>query len=275
MTIYVDVVIFDNVVVDGVLLYLSSALLKNKCKWWRALLGGLVGASCAFASVFFHGYAQTLVKLAFVAPMCLVANGKRRLLWHVVLFVSFTFACGGLVLGLFELFGVEYSTEGMGLTYESTLPLFVVALGVVATVVSCKALFKFVRSFRVAAAHEVSAKLLLGDAAIDVVAFCDSGNSLESNGLPVCFVVGRLKKRVAEQFSQALLCGKTVTVDFSTMDGGAKSLAMEGEVEIGNVRRKVLVALPKSGNGAQFDLLLNNQFSEDIYETFQRGAKTS
>ena len=44
MTIYVDVVLIENLIMNYIILFATDIILKNKSKFWRLLLASLIGA---------------------------------------------------------------------------------------------------------------------------------------------------------------------------------------------------------------------------------------
>lgn len=52
MTIYLDVVFFENICMNGVILYATAVVTKTKCKFFRILLSSVVGALYAVRYIF-------------------------------------------------------------------------------------------------------------------------------------------------------------------------------------------------------------------------------
>lgn len=52
MTIYLDVVFFENICMNGIILYSAAVVTKTKCKFFRILISSVVGALYAVRYIF-------------------------------------------------------------------------------------------------------------------------------------------------------------------------------------------------------------------------------
>lgn len=258
MNVYVEYVVLDNFVIDALLLWAVALTLKIPYKRWRLVLGGVVGAACAVVSVYLHGVLLYLMKAACLIAMCVVAVGfGKKLFWHILLTIAYTFVLGGAITGLFNLFKIDY-LNGDGQFYQMKVPLFVYAVAVALVAFLCYSVVIYVKNAKKSAAFRVKVQIEL-DKTYTVDGFCDSGNSLSYDGAPVCFVTKSFKG-FADYFVRQTLSGRVVTIDVVTVAGTQQVAAVEGKITVNNEQKKIYLALPKEKCQTDYNVLLSSEF---------------
>ena len=258
MNVYVEYVVLDNFVIDTLLLWAVALTLRLPYKRYRIVLGGAVGAACAVVSVYLHGFWLYLVKACCLFAMCVVAVGfGKKLFWHILLTVAYTFVLGGAVTGLFNLFKIDY-VDGDGQFYQMKVPLFVYVLAVVLVAFLCYSLVIFVKTAKKSAPYRTKVQIEL-DKTYTVEGFCDSGNSLSYDGVPVCFVTKSFKG-FADYFVRQTLAGKVVQVDVVTVAGKQTVAAVAGKITLRGEQKTVYLALPKEKCQTDYNVLLSGEF---------------
>ena len=260
MNVYIEYVVLDNLVIDTLLLWAVALTLRLPFKWYRLFLGGAVGAACAVASAFVAGFWLYLVKAACLISMCVVAVGfGKKLFWHILLTVAYTFVLGGAVTGLFNLLQIDYVNSD-GQFYQMKVPLFVYALAVALVAFLCYSIAVYIKTAKKSAPYRVKVQVEL-DKSYTVDGFCDSGNSLSYDGVPVCFVTKSFKG-FADYFVRQTLSGRTVQIDVTTVAGTQKVAAVEGKVVLKGAQKKVYLALPKEKCRTEYNILLSSEFCD-------------
>ena len=258
MNVYVEYVVMDNFVIDSLLLWAVAVTLRISYKWWRIALGGAVGAACAVVSVFVSGFWLYLLKAACLLAMCIVAVGfGKRLFWHILLTLAYTFVLGGAIIGLFNLFQIDY-LSGDGQFYQMKVPLFVYVLAVALVAFLCYSIVIYVKNAKKVTPYRVKVQIEL-DKSYVVDGFCDSGNSLHYEGAPVCFVTKSFKG-FKEFFVRQTLLGKVVEISVSTVAGVQKVAAVAGKITLNGEQKEVYLALPKEKCQTEYNILLSNEF---------------
>ncbi|MCH5160177.1 MAG: sigma-E processing peptidase SpoIIGA [Clostridiales bacterium] len=258
MNVYVEYVVLDNFVIDSLLLWAVALTLRISYKWWRIALGGAVGAACAVVSVFVGGVWLYLLKTACLLSMCVVSVGfGKKLFWHILLTLAYTFVLGGAVIGLFNLFQIDY-VNGDGQFYQMKVPLFVYAIAVALVGFLCYSIVIYVKNVRKTAPYRVQVQIEL-DKSYTVDGFCDSGNSLYYDGIPVCFVTKSFKG-FKDYFVRQTLCGKVIEIEVATVAGTQKVAAVAGKIALKGEQKKVYLALPKEKCQTEYNILLSSEF---------------
>ena len=258
MNVYVEYVVLDNFVIDTLLLWAVALTLRIPFKRYRLALGGAVGAACAVASTFVTGVWLYLLKGACLLAMCVVAVGfGKKLFWHILLTVAYTFVLGGAIIGLFNLFKIDY-LNGDGQFYQMKVPLCVYAIAVALVAFLCYSIVIYVKNTKKTTPYRVKVQIEL-DKSYTVDGFCDSGNTLSHDGIPVCFVTKSFKG-FADYFVRQTLSGRVVRVEVATVTGTQKVAAVEGKITVKGEQKKVYLALPKEKCQTEYNILLSNEF---------------
>lgn len=271
MTVYIEYAFLDNFTMDCLLLFCACVTLKLPFGFGRIALGALTGTAIALLSVYLSGWAAFVVKAACPLLMCFVTVGKgKKLFWHILLTLAYTFVTGGAIVALFNLTAVDYSCS-YALFYDAPLPLFVYFSGVLAAVVLCYMIHAYVKQSKQRAQYVKKVQITL-DRRYSVTAFCDSGNNVTADGLPVCFVTADFGAK--EYFARQLLRG-TRQVQVKTLAGSKSVPAVKGALRVDGKDFAVYVALPAEKCNTPFQLLLPSQFCGGINESAGTAEKTA
>ena len=138
------------------------------------------------------------------------------------------------------------------------VPLFVYVVAVALVVFLCYSIVFYVKQIKKIAPHIVKISVKL-DKTYNLSGFCDSGNTLTHDGLPVCFVTKSFAG-FTRYFACQTLEGKTVDVEVTTVTGSTKVKAIKGEVTCNGVERQVYLALPVSKCKTMYNLILSGDF---------------
>lgn len=258
MSVYLEYAFLDNFTMDYVLLSCACLTLKIRFKWWRVALGALCGTVTALASVFVNGFWIYPTKAACLVLMCIVTVGfGKKLFWHILLTLAYTFVTGGAIVGLFNLLKIDYLSQN-GLYYNMPVPLFVYFIAVGLVVFLCYSVAVFVKQTKKVAPFLKKVQLVLDGKTYCVSGFCDSGNTVSHNGIPVCFVTKKFKG-FAEYFSVQVLKGATVSVTIVTLTGSKTVEAVSAQLKCeGCELCDIYLALPAEKCQTQYELLLSN-----------------
>lgn len=262
MIVYVEYVFLDNLAMDCLLLWLALVTLKIGSRWYRVALGGVVGAICSVVSVYFNGIWLILCKLVTLVVMSISVVGiGKKLFWYVLLVLAYTFLMGGAIIGLFNMFSIDYLSNGT-LMYNTKLPLFVYLFAVLLVCFLCYSLHMFVLQTKKVAPHLCKAAVNICGKSYFVTAYLDSGNTLEYKGTSVCFVTKKFGD-ISSFFSQQILTGKAERVSVVTVGGITTVFAVPCEISANGTQQNVLLALPASKCNTHYNILLNNSFGGD------------
>lgn len=271
MKIYIEYVILDNFIVDYLLLTITECTLKNKYKKSLKILSCLIGVITAIFLPFLYKYKIIIFiyKILSVALMILILqkyNSYRRYFKTLFLFITYTFVFGGLLIGVFNMFNIKYTTSGILLyNYEIPISLFVFILccggWLLKKVVS--ALNKQVKISR--SLYPIS--LQDGDNIVSGVGYYDSGNNIQKDGVSVSIISLDMFMKLHKDFPIEKLLFNNVKntnlknadfIDVKTVNSVSKYLSFQIDkmiVEDIVIEKPVLAVVLK--NFDNFDCIMN------------------
>lgn len=195
--VYVDLAAVINACVDSILLFLTAALLRQRVRPGRVLLAAAIGAVYAVATLFpgTHWLRTFVAKWLCSVVMVDLAFASRawrslsyrvwvQALGRVAAFYGVTFAVGGAVYGIHNLFAPA-STPFAGLALVDGQVVWWTGIGSLALVTGLpvavlvvKAAFTLVRHRQADAARTVTIEVALGTRTVTLRALIDTGNEL-------------------------------------------------------------------------------------------------
>lgn len=191
MTVWIELALIENFLIDGVLLYLALKCARLKVKVWRLFLAAALGAAEAvvFPILSLPVWAAYLVKALGGALLCLVATCSRRAGKHFIVLASFfalTFALGGALTALYSFMGVSYEA-GAGYLVEQAPVGLVLGVSGVFLIVAARGIAAFYR-YRKVQKNLLSCTLAAAGREVNWQGYADSGNLLTFRGKPVCVI---------------------------------------------------------------------------------------
>ena len=194
MTIYIDVILIENLIMNFIILYATGLVLKRKIKKVRLILASLLGAiySLLIYISSFEIYTNIILKLILSILMVYIAFnapnvkqiGKDLLLFYLVSFVF-----GGAAFAFIYIIKPQDILMKNGL-FLGTYPLKTVVLGAIIAFIIVIAAFKIVKSRFSTKDMYCKIKIRLNEKEIETNAMIDSGNLLKEpiSNTPVIIV---------------------------------------------------------------------------------------
>ena len=220
MTVYIEYVIINNVIIDYLMLKATFLLTgnpkHNRRLFLCAFLGGII--ALVYPALEINPTILTLVKIASGLLIVLLASeykSVKSFYINAVIFFFYTFITGGVIIGVFNIFAIEYQTEFI--VASIVIPVYLV-LKVLAQVKDYFFRRKNVESF----IYKV--ELCLNNQTLVAKGFLDTGNSLLDNGEPVILCDKHFaKKLIAENIAKM----KFKKIEISTATGKRQNLAFK------------------------------------------------
>ena len=150
MTVYVDVVLLENLCMNYIILFGTGYIIKLKIKHWRVLVSSSIGAVYAILAYMgiFPLYANIVVKIILSLCMVYIAfNPKniKAIIKELALFYLVSFALGGCAFALLYIVRPQdiFMKDGV---YIGTYPLKIALLGGVVGFIITYVAFKVVKT---------------------------------------------------------------------------------------------------------------------------------
>lgn len=150
MTVYVDVVLFENLCMNYIILFGTGYIIKLKIKHWRILVSSSIGAVYAILAYMgiFPLYANIVVKIILSLCMVYIAfNPKniKAIIKELALFYLVSFALGGCAFALLYIVRPQdiFMKDGV---YIGTYPIKIALLGGIVGFIITYVAFKVVKT---------------------------------------------------------------------------------------------------------------------------------
>ena len=194
MTVYLDIILFENLCMNFIILYATGFIIKSKIRYINLGLSSLIGAIYAILVYMqiFEIYSNMVAKVILSIAMIYIAflpKGIKGLFKYLLIFYLVSFVFGGCAFALLYFLKPENILMKNGV-YIGTYPIKVALLGAIVGFIVVHIAFKIVKS-------RVSKRTILYDVIIKMgmkevhmKAMLDTGNGLKDpiTGSPVAVV---------------------------------------------------------------------------------------
>ncbi len=194
MTVYLDIILLENICMNYIILLATGLILKNKINNIRILLSSLLGGVYAVCSYItkLEIYSTLIMKIILSVTMVYVAfNSKniKQLLKQLVLFYLTSFAFGGCAFALLYFIKPQNILMKNGV-YIGTYPLKVALLGGLLGFIIINIAFKIIKNRINKKNMFCDIEIYLNNNVTKVHALVDTGNLLKEpiTGNPVIIV---------------------------------------------------------------------------------------
>ena len=183
MTIYVDIVLLENLCMNYIILFGTAYIIKIKVKHIRILLASLIGAVyavLAYAGVF-PIYANLITKIILSICMTYIAFNPKKLkglIKELILFYLVSFALGGCAFALLYIVRPQDIFMKNGV-YIGTYPLKIALLGGITGFVITYVAIKIVKTRITKNEIIYKAIIKIEEQEIEINVLLDTGNMLK------------------------------------------------------------------------------------------------
>lgn len=211
MTIYLDVILLENICMNYIILFATGLITKEKIKKIRLLLSSLLGgiyAVLSFAPVL-EIYSNFLMKIVLSIMMVYIAFYPKKLkllLKDLILFYLVSFAFGGCAFCLLYFIKPEDILIRNGVL-TGTYPIKIALLGGIVGFVIVNIAFKLVKVRLSKKDMFCEIEIYFNQKSVTIKAMIDTGNLLKDpiSGMPVIVVEKKeLKNLIPEEIIENL-----------------------------------------------------------------------
>lgn len=255
MTVYIEYVILDNLIIDYMLLSATFTLTRKKVKRRWLLLSALLGSGFAllYPLISVNGILLTIIKILFGLFMLLICHKWQSLksfYVHALVFFGYAFLVGGAIMGVYSIFEIPIGSEWLvGITL---IPVYVLLKGF-------GVLVNYLYRRKNTLAQTYKIKLTLFGINVECVGFMDTGNGLYYKNMPV---VVCSKRFFIKRFGKSLPA-KLNFIQVDTVSGASKKpVFVLDEFWIyykDNLNRynNVAMCVASQGESMDYDLILH------------------
>ncbi len=234
MTVYIEYVIIDNLVIDYILLMASLKTWGIKYSKIKVILSAVIGAIFAVFMPFFNIDSALLfiIKILLGEFMVFIAGSYKTITAFFktfIIFLIYTFALGGGMIAVCFMLGADFSTKH-GLSALSTITKLPIGLTILLSIIGVKVI-----SFAISGAkykkalenYEREISITDGKSTVKLRAIFDTGNTLkdEKTGKPVSII----DKKTADKLilNGVFTLRNSHYTPYSTIGGKGKILVFE------------------------------------------------
>lgn len=215
MTIYIDVVILENLVMNYIIIYATAIILKVKIRWISILISSLIGAIYAVISYISNLAIYSSLGLKIILSIIMVYIAFRpqnvKQMWkHLIIFYLTSFVFGGVAFALIYVVKPQEILMKNGL-FLGTYPLKTVFLGGIVGLVIIVISFQMVKSKISKKDMYCQIKIYLYGKEITLKSMIDTGNLLKEpiTGMSVIVVehtalYGTIPKEILNNLEEIL-----------------------------------------------------------------------
>lgn len=217
MTIYIDLIFFENIIMNSIIIYATSIIIKQKPKILRLLISSIIGAiySIALYITNYKIYTSIFSKIILSIIMMYVAfkpSNLKKLFKQVLIFYLTSFVFGGVALNLIYFLKPENISIKNGL-FTGEYALKVIMLGALVALIIVKISIKIIKSKITTKDMYCKIKMKINEKQIETNAMIDTGNLVKEpiTNTPVVIVEsslleGIIPKEILNNLEN-ILCG--------------------------------------------------------------------
>ena len=183
MTVYIDVVFIENLVINYIILYATGIISKTKIKQIRILIGSLIGAlySIIYYLINLKIYSSFILKIILSIVIIYVAFNSKNikiLMKQTILFYLVSFVFGGAAISII------YMVNSKGITIQNGVlvgnyTLKTVLIGIIIAYITVIVAFKIVKTKFSKKDLLCDVEITLNEKKIHTKAMLDTGNLLK------------------------------------------------------------------------------------------------
>ena len=264
MTVYVEYVLANNLIIDYLLLKATFKATAKPVPKKRLFFCAFLGAffSLVYPLIGVDGIILSIIKVVF-GLLFVLASARfetfRSYIRHATLFMFFTFASGGIILGVRSLF--DLPSEG-----ELTVSLIALPITIIYKIVN-KAVFK-VKKVATVSPYIFDVEIIANGKVKGCKAFLDTGNGVYDGQNPVIFCQ---KSFALDFFGESIPSLKRIKIN--TVNGVGEKLALGlDQIKVynqgqANIYHNVTACISEQGFEDGYQIILHPSLVEEGYAT--------
>ncbi len=183
MTVYIDMILVENLFMNYIILYATGVIYKMRPKHIRITISSLIGASYAVLSYLqiLEMYSGVVIKVVLSIAMVYIAfnsSNLRTLVKQLLIFYMTSFIFGGAAFALLYFIKPQDILIKNGI-YIGSYPTKIVLLGAIIGFLLIKTVFKMIKGRITANELLCKIKVKIFDKEINLTALIDTGNQLK------------------------------------------------------------------------------------------------
>ncbi len=218
---YLDVIWFDNLIMNYILLWTVSKVYKDETPRWRLWIASCIGAIYVVLLITTNNNILDNTITKIILSICIVLIGYRytslaRLIRLIGLFYALTFIFGGAAFGIYY-FTEDIITIKKGIFYLRNFPAKTIFLSSVMVVILVRGLWSKIRNRRLTTSLIYSIEIRHKGMDFILKGLLDTGNSLYDpiTQRPVIIVeYSKIQKALPMEIRDIFICNREQDIDY-------------------------------------------------------------
>ena len=269
MTIYIDIIFIENIIMNTIILYATSIILKQEVKIIRLIISSTIGSiySILMYITKFTIYSSIISKFLLSIVMVYIAfkpQNLKKVFKQIIIFYLTSFVFGGVALNLIYFLRPENINIRNGL-FTGEYALKVIMLGAIMAIIIIKISIKIIKTKFNTKDMYCDIKLKINEKQIETKAMIDTGNLVKEpiTNTPVVIVEkslleGIIPKEILKNLEN-ILCGNLENLPQDIQDEYLPKLR----------------CIPFSSLGKENGMLVGIKISEIVVKSEDEEKKTS
>lgn len=269
MTIYIDIIFLENIIMNSIILYATSIIIKQKTKFFRIIISSGIGAiySIALYLTNLKIYTSIISKIILSIIMIYIAfkpSNFKNVFKQVVIFYLTSFIFGGVALNLINNFNSDKISIQNGI-YTGEDVFKIIILGAIFALIIVKISIKIIKNKLIPKDMYCKIKMKINEKIVETKAMIDTGNLVKEpiTNIPVVIVEssllnGIIPKEILDNLEN-ILCGNLSNIS----------------LEIQNEYFTKLRCIPFSSLGKENGMLVGIKIPEILVQKDDEEKKTS
>ena len=269
MTIYIDIIFIENIIMNVIILYATSIILKQKIKIIRLIISSAIGSiySIVMYITKLTIYSSIVSKFILSVVMIYVAfipNDLKKMFKQIIIFYLTSFVFGGVALNLIYFLRPENVSIKNGL-FTGEYALKVIMLGAIMAFIIIKISIKIIKTKFNAKDMYCDIKLKINGKQIETKAMIDTGNLVKEpiTNTPVVIV--------EESLLEGIISKEILKNLENILRGNLENLPQDIQDEY----LPKLRCIPFSSLGKENGMLVGIKISEIVVKSEDDEKKTS
>lgn len=202
ITLYIDVIFFENLIMNTIIIYATSIILKSKVKLVRILIASSIGSGYAIVSYIteMQVYTSIILKIILATVIVYISFNPlniKKMLTQLLIFYLTSFVFGGVALYLIYFIRPQDALIRNGM-FVGEYVLKVIMLGAIIAFIIIKISSKIIKSRMTTKDMFCEIKIKLDGKKIETKAMIDTGNLVKEpiTNTPVIIVEGSLLEEI-------------------------------------------------------------------------------
>ena len=194
MTVYLDIVFFENVLMNYIIIFATGVVIRDECRKWRIFAASVLGA--AYTVVMYLNvipiYSNFVMKIVLSVVIVYVAfkvKSFKKLVKNLIIFYLVSFVFGGCVFALMYFLQPQMAQIRNGV-FVGAYPIKIALIGGLVAFVVLQISFRIVKTKFSKKDMIFDVQVVINEKIVKVKALLDTGNLLKDpiTGFPVIVV---------------------------------------------------------------------------------------